>query len=106
MEQVRTRAGSVPIVGFIVGTGHPYGAEYDEGLKTISGRHSIILFDDIDRAVLNAQHKEAIVRAADGAHWNELGHRIAGEAIVADFKKACLLNTCRSGKKSVVGDAH
>lgn len=106
MEQVRTRAGSVPIVGFIVGTGHPYGAEYAEGLKTISGRHSIILFDDIDRAVLNAQHKEAIVRAADGAHWNELGHRIAGEAIVADFKKACLLNTCQSGKKSVVGDAH
>jgi hypothetical protein len=25
---------------------------------------------------------------------------------VADFKKACLLNTCQSGKKSVVGDAH
>ena len=98
MEQVRTRAGSVPIVGFIVGTGDPYGPEYEEGLKEISRRHNIILFDNIDRAVLNAEHKEAIVRAADGAHWNELGHHIAGEAIVADFRKACLLNSCQSVK--------
>jgi hypothetical protein len=104
MTMVRRRADSIPIIGFIVGTGEPYGPEYEEGLKEISRRLNISLLDDVERAVLTAQQTGAVVRAADGAHWNELGHRIAGEAIAAGLTKACLLNLCRS-TKPVVSDA-
>lgn len=96
MGMITRRAGSVPVVGFIVGVGKPYGPEYEEGLKEISRRHNIALLDDVERAVLSAEQKGAVVRAADGAHWNELGHSIAGETIAAGFAKACLLNLCRS----------
>ncbi|MEW6298834.1 MAG: SGNH/GDSL hydrolase family protein [Thermodesulfobacteriota bacterium] len=93
MEMVRRRAGSTPIVAFIVGTGFPCGPEYEEGLKEISSRHNIILLDGVERAVLTAEKAAATVRAADGSHWNELGHRIAGEAIVQALRSAGVLGS-------------
>jgi hypothetical protein len=104
MTMARRRAASIPIVGFIVGLGQPYGPEYEQGFKEISRSLKIILLDDVERAVLTAEQKGVVVRAADGAHWNESGHRIAGEAIAAEMTKACLLNLCRS-MRAVVPEA-
>jgi lysophospholipase L1-like esterase len=104
MRMARRRAGSIPIVGFIVGLGQPYGPEYEAGFKEISHRLKIFLLDDVEPAVLAAEQKGIVVRAEDGAHWNESGHRIAGEAIAAGLTKSCLLNLCRS-MRSVMPDA-
>jgi hypothetical protein len=104
MTMARRRAASIPMVGFIVGLGQPYGPEYEQGFKEISRSLKIILLDDVERAVLTAEQKGVVVRAADGAHWNESGHRIAGEAIAAEMTKACLLNLCRS-MRAVVPEA-
>jgi hypothetical protein len=80
MGNVRNRVGLVPIVGFIVGSGYPYGPEYQDALIAISKRHNILLFD-VQGAVSAAERGGRDVRAADGSHWNEEGHRIAGEAL-------------------------
>jgi hypothetical protein len=80
MEMVKARSGGTPIVGFIVGAGEPYGPEYIESLTRISKRHGIRLID-VEPPVLLAEGQGTSVRAEDGAHWNETGHRIAGEAL-------------------------
>jgi hypothetical protein len=82
MGMVRNRAGSVPVVGFIVSSSstYRYGPEYVETLTAISRKHNIVLLD-IQGAVLAAERGGRDVRAADGGHWNEEGHRVAGEAL-------------------------
>jgi hypothetical protein len=80
MGMVRTRAGATPIVGFIVGSGYPYGPEYVDALTHISRRHNILLVD-VERPVLTAEAEGTSVRAEDGSHWNESGHGIAGKAL-------------------------
>jgi hypothetical protein len=100
MAMVRKRAGSTPIVGFLVGAWSPFGPEYVKAFDDISRHNHILLLDDIDHAVQVAEEKGAVARAADGGHWNELGHRLAGEAIATDFRKYCLLNLCQSDATS------
>jgi hypothetical protein len=100
MGMVKKRAGSTPIIGFHVGAWSPFGPEYVEAIDDIARQNDILLLDDIDKAVQAAEKKGAVARAADGGHWNELGHRIAGEAIATHFKKYCLLNLCQSATAS------
>ena len=65
-----------------------------------SGNH-ILPLGDIDQAVVQpAEEKGAVARAADGGHWNEVGHRLVGEAIATAFRKECLLNLCQSAAES------
>jgi hypothetical protein len=79
MGRVRARAGSIPIVAFMVGDSSRI--EYFEGLSEISCRHGIILCKQAREAVLTAEKKGIVVRAADQSHWNEAGHEIAGQAL-------------------------
>jgi hypothetical protein len=95
MAMVQRRTRPVPVVAFIVGGGEPYGPEYEEAFQELSDRYQIRLFADIEGAVLSAERSGTVVRAADGAHWNETGHRLAGEALAVAFKNACLLDLCR-----------
>ena len=85
MGRVKARAGGTPIVGFIVGEGEPYGSEYIESLTTLSARHDISLME-VERPVLISEAKGTVVRAEDQAHWNEVGHRIAGEALTQSLR--------------------
>lgn len=103
MDRVKKRAGAVPIVIFLVGTGTPYGPEYEQGIKEISRREHLMLLDGIDDAVRFSERNGAVATRSDGAHWNELGHRVVGETIAADLKKACLVNLCRRVKR---GSSH
>ncbi len=93
MGMVRKRVGRVPIVAFVVGTANPYGRQYDNAFKEISARNKIIVLE-VERSVIAAEKRGITVKAEDGAHWNEAGHRVAGEALTESLRKMCLLNLC------------
>jgi hypothetical protein len=100
MAMVKKRAGAIPIVSFLVGAWSPFGPEYVEAIDDISRRNHILPLGDIDQVVRAAEEKGAVARAADGGHWNEVGHRLVGEAIATAFRKECLLNLCQSAPVS------
>jgi hypothetical protein len=81
MGMVRKRAGSIPIFAFIV------------GINEIALHHKISVLKDIDRTVLDAQKAGAHVMERDGSHWNELGHRIAGEALASYLRSTSALSS-------------
>jgi hypothetical protein len=81
LAMVRRRTGSTPIVGFMVGADHLYGPEYSESLKKAAESHGVILAG-IEDDVLDAEEHGTVVRAEDNSHWNEAGHRIAGQGLV------------------------
>jgi GDSL-like Lipase/Acylhydrolase family len=87
---VRKRAGQVPIVGFTVGADPIYGPEYIEGFHEVSQNHGVILAD-VEGPVLAAEQQGTVVRAADGSHWNEKGHHIAGLALTKFLSEHRLL---------------
>jgi hypothetical protein len=45
-------------------------------------RNGIKFIDGIPQAVAAAERNGAVTRAADGAHWNEVGHKIAAEQLL------------------------
>jgi len=80
MSKVRARVGQMPVVAFIVGGGHAV-----DTFRHISSRHGIQLLDDVQGAIENAEGKGIVVKSEDRAHWNETGHRIAGEVLAANL---------------------
>ncbi len=83
MGRVRARAGNVPFVAFSCKNRPPY----NEALQTISSHHGIV-FLDIGGAVQGAEAQGKDVLAGDKGHWNEEGHRIAGEALTNYLQSA------------------
>jgi hypothetical protein len=90
MGMVRRRVGSIPIAGFIVSNGNRWGVEYGDELTNISERNDIVLFD-VESAILTAEKRGRNVRTADGSHWNDLGNRIAGQALIDALRRSGLL---------------
>ncbi|MBI3951358.1 MAG: SGNH/GDSL hydrolase family protein [Acidobacteria bacterium] len=82
MAAVRNRAGAIPVVAFSATAAQPY----DEVFKTICAHNGIPLLVDVVPAIRAAESRGIVVRAEDGGHWNETGHRIAGEVIAAQLK--------------------
>jgi hypothetical protein len=79
MGKVRARAGGVPIVAFIVQTGEaPF---FSDALTDVSAHYGILVVDNVESALQSAEAEGLTTRTADRAHWNETGHRIAGEVI-------------------------
>jgi len=83
--------GAIPIAGFIVSRGNRWGVEYGDELTNISERHDIVLFD-VESPVLTAEERGRNVRTADGSHWNDLGNRIAGEALIDALRTSGLFH--------------
>jgi hypothetical protein len=90
MGMVRKRVGSTPIAGFIVSRGSRWGGEYVDELTNISQRYGIVLFD-IESAVLAAENRGRNVRTEDGSHWNDLGNRLAGQALADALRSSDLM---------------
>lgn len=76
VERFKRRAGRVPIIAFTVDAQQPY----LEAFEQIFARSGIQLVEDVERVLSQAEEKGEPVRL-DGEHWNEAGHRIAGEAL-------------------------
>jgi hypothetical protein len=82
MELVARRVHPSPVLAFITGTGDSrQGPKLEKVLVEISHRHKIIVFDQVEKEVVAAEETGAIVKADDNYHWNELGHRLVGEAL-------------------------
>jgi hypothetical protein len=82
MEMVAKRAHSSPVFTFVTGAGDSrHGPEYEEALAAISRRHNIFHLDQIGNGVVAAEKSGVAVKASDQVHWNELGHRIVGQAL-------------------------
>jgi hypothetical protein len=73
-----------------VGADPIYGPEYIEGFHEVSQNHGVILAD-VEGPVLAAEQQGTVVRAADGSHWNEKGHHIAGLALTKFLSEHRLL---------------
>jgi hypothetical protein len=109
MGMVREQVGSTPVVGFVVGAGDPYGPEYVDTLNAIAKKHDITMID-VEGAVLAAEQAGRIVRAADGAHWNEAGHQIAGQALAGALQSTAWFEQSRAsgtlaGRPAIHGSA-
>jgi hypothetical protein len=91
MKMVIKRARSIPIFAFVAGTTDSYqGPEYEEALEGICQRRGILLLAQIENALVTEEKNGAVVRAADQEHWNELGHRIVGQALAHSLGKKWL----------------
>lgn len=82
MARVRARVGSVPIAVFNCKAVEPYNA----ALRAISRKHDILFLDEIAGSLDSAAQRGEDVFHADGAHWNEEGHRVVGEALAEHLK--------------------
>jgi len=83
MSKVRSRAGNMPIVAFSCDDLQPY----TDAFKEISSNHSITFLEDVASSIRGAERGGTVVKAKDKAHWNEAGHRIAGEVISTYLRK-------------------
>ena len=77
MKMVRKRSGDTKIVTFSADDESPYYEEFQH----ISQKNGIEFIDGVPQAVHAAEEKGLTVRAADNAHWNDLGHRLVAEKI-------------------------
>jgi hypothetical protein len=80
------------VVAFLVGGGFTL---YTDAFRQISSRHGILFLDEVETAIINAEGQGIVIRAGDKAHWNETGHRIAGEVLVNYLRQLCLVDGCR-----------
>ena len=81
MHKIKDRAPGVKIYAFCVDYKQPY---YDE-FKQLAKSEGFTFIDGIPQAVESAENSGHVTRAADKGHWNELGHKIAGEKILEYF---------------------
>jgi len=65
------------VYAFSVDVTTPY---YDE-FRRMSRANEFLFMDDVPKAILKAQEQGVVVKAADKAHWNEMGHEIVSGVI-------------------------
>src|SRR5262249_45902854 len=78
LEKIKARMPSDTAVAvFAVDDIQPY---YD-AFKGIINNHHIDLIDGVPQAIHEVEQHGIVVKAADKAHWNERGHRVAAEVL-------------------------
>jgi hypothetical protein len=81
LRRFRDLAGGVPVVAFDVESHEPWFGVF-RGLCQEVG---IEYLESPARAMVAAQKSGVNWRSRDGRHWNEVGHRIAGEALATEI---------------------
>jgi len=84
MTMIKARAAGAVVLAFAESNDQPY---YDEfiavlhsaGIKEIQG---------VPEALRKAAAEGLVVRAKDGSHWNETGHRIVAETLAGQLQEA------------------
>jgi chemotaxis protein histidine kinase CheA len=86
LRRIRARCGSRPVFAFQVDG-------YEPSLTTfrrLAGRNGIGFLDGVPEAVTASSSAGSNPWAADGGHWNELGHRIAARTLEVSLHHADL----------------
>jgi len=78
MQQVKQRAGDVPVVTFECDTTSP---KSSAALREVSSRSNLAFVHEVDEVLTQARKGGAPIFVADGAHWNEAGHELVGETL-------------------------
>lgn len=78
MRRVRARSTSTRIIAFSVDDPAPYYEEF----QRISQQNMIEFIDGIPQVIREAESRGIVTKAADHAHWNEVGHRLATKKIM------------------------
>ena len=81
LKRIRDRARHSKVYAFCVDNQSPFYESY----RSLAGEAGITFIDGISQAIQRAEKEGAIVRARDGAHWNELGHQIAADQLFGYF---------------------
>ena len=98
LNMVKRRARGTPVVAFCVDDTQPYYNAF-AGLAQTEGFQFL---DGIPEAIRRAELAGRNTPAADGAHWNELGHQLAG-ASIATYLQEWLQTKTRSRTRRYVG---
>jgi hypothetical protein len=64
---------------------------YDE-MKQLAAARGFHFIDGVPQAIREAEKRGRVTRAADRAHWNELGHQLAAAKIIAYFNEQQVLD--------------
>lgn len=89
MAKVKRRVGTVPLAAFSVDDVEPYTYAFNE----ICRRNNITRLEGVGTAVAEHKRNGFVVNVADSQHWNEVGHRVAGETLAAEIRRTKLLET-------------
>lgn len=95
MKMAKKRCRNIRLITFETFGSSPF---YDE-FKRISEFNGIDFIDGLPQSITAAQNKGLVVKAGDGAHWSELGHKIAAEQIL-DYLNKKIFNTFAPGSTS------
>jgi hypothetical protein len=77
LRRARARAGGARILAFSVDDTEPYYSEF----RRIARRNGILFVDEVPDAVRREEKRGVVTRTEDLVHWNEIGHRICGQAL-------------------------
>jgi hypothetical protein len=83
MGRVRLRCGAARLIAFCSDDEEPYYSEF----RRISHESGFEFIDGVPQGIRAAEQRGGLVRAADNAHWNELGHRMVADAVIRYLKK-------------------
>ncbi len=73
----KERAGQAAVMAFNVTEDEPYSSCF----RKLTEQHGIVLIEGVFDALRIAEQRGITTRAADGAHWSEAGHAVAGKRI-------------------------
>ena len=73
----------VPVYLLPVTSTQPY---YD-AFRGVARRNGVPWVEGIDEAILAAERRGLVMRAADKGHWNEAGHRLAADLMIPYFRR-------------------
>ncbi len=87
MAEARRVVGGAPIAALIVGGDRESGVASRQALAEVARLQGLTVLTEVHEALLSVEDSGSVVRQADGAHWNEPGHRIIGEALAEAIRR-------------------
>ena len=79
----KLRAGKATVLAFNVTEDEPY----NHWFRQVTLQHGMTVIEGVPSAMRDAERRGIVTRVADGAHWSEAGHAVAGETIAAFLRE-------------------
>jgi hypothetical protein len=83
LAMIKERTAGVVQLAFCSDVAQPF---YDE-LQKLSAANGFCFIEGVPQSIRESERQGRVTRAADRAHWNELGHRLAAAPLIAYFNE-------------------